>query len=192
MNGFIKIILYLYYTFLRKFDNSLRNKRSKDGPYYVDEIVPEMAMFLIDDSNASRKTPFKVLLQSNKLDYSYKSLYVVENYLNKIKKDLPKLNNAERSLISLRVGTYCGEVIRRNSSSKLIWLKYSDKAKKHKILQDLGESYITHYFLFDEDNESVVLPTLQVNKFIEFGINESLYTYSLNISKHPNELTKSS
>ena len=125
----------------------------------------------------SSDTPLKEYLQDEKLDYSLKSLAIIDAYLDFVRKKKKTLNDKDLSSIILRCGAYTGEVIKKNSKTKFTWMFYEDLVGKNKTLKDFGKSILTHYIL-TYNNGGMIFPMAKVEKYIAFGKQESLHFYA--------------
>ena len=77
----------------------------------------------------------------------------------------------------MRYGAYVGEVIKRNSKKKHLWVEHKEAAKFSKMVKGFEESISTVGILW-RDNEVMCFPLGKVCKFIENGSEDSVYFFS--------------
>lgn len=127
-------------------------------------------------------------LQIDKLDFSLESLKFVDRYLEKIKEKKKKLTEEETKKLILRCGTYLGEVIRKCSQKRFIWISYETAVKLQKDISKLERSLLTHILLYDLEGENFAFPLNKVYKFLEHGKSENLWSFAMVILEKSKEV----
>ncbi|MBS3175599.1 hypothetical protein J4440_06990 [Candidatus Woesearchaeota archaeon] len=139
----------------------------------VNEVLSSISLFFVDGNIPDKDIPYAEKLDRSKLDFSVASLRYVDEYLKIVRKK--KLNDRQKALICLRCGTYCGEVIRKNTFD-LEWITYEQEILlenymgKFKVKKDP----IYSYFLYGKHAKSLSQPIQKVIKFFENGEGDSL------------------
>lgn len=149
----------------------------------TNEIVHAIAMLAINDKGADMETPYKEYLKSEMFDFSLESLKYIDEYLNKLRKKVKLLTDEQFTKVILRCGAYCGEVIRLNSKIKFEWMTFDEAMNIFEQLSQFGKSTLTYYVLTSNEGNSVTFPMAKVEKYLNYGMQESLYTYAQVIGK---------
>jgi len=114
-------------------------------------------------------------LMAEKLDYSLESLKHVDEYLEQLYKNQP--SDDELLKITLRTGSYVGEVIRKNTKEPFVWLNYEEATKINSSLTDFGENLGTVGMLWSKP-DSFIFPLAKILKFIENGNEDSVHSFA--------------
>jgi hypothetical protein len=115
------------------------------------------------------------LLNPEKLDFSMDSLNHIDEYLEVIHQE--KLENDEEVIkIALRIGSYVGEVVRKNTDDSYNWLEYKQAVKVNKQLKQFGMQLETMAVLWSEP-DTVIMPFAKVVKYLQNGSEDSVYTF---------------
>lgn len=126
-------------------------------------------MLYADTDNPIRDLHF---FEHRDMDYSLESLNILDQYLELQRFDLPE--DEELIKITLRSGSYIGEVIRRNAEEKYNWLEYNEAAKINEQIESvMGFSLATASVLWAEP-DSFVFPFAKVLKRLENGSEDSV------------------
>lgn len=141
------------------------------------EMVVAMSQFLINDTGSDLPTPFKEFLDPTKLDFSIESLLVVDSYLSKVFKHKNELNHDQFIKVVARCGTYCGEVVRKNSNGNLYWITFDTAVLINQKIEDFGKSVGGAFILFEEPDR-FLFPLAKVVKFLENGEGDSLWGFA--------------
>lgn len=144
--------------------------------------VAAIAMLLVGEQSSVKKLPYKNTLKQELLDYSLNSLRHLDKYLNKVRRNLKSLTDEQYSLVILRCGAYCGEVIRKNSKISFEWITNEEALEIDKKIEVFGRSLSTAFVLIDKD-QKLTFPMGKVEKFLQDGPTESLYFYATVIGK---------
>lgn len=138
----------------------------------VDEVLSAISTFLVN-GNPDGDVPYVEKLNRDKLDYSVSSLKYVDEYLKIVRRK--NLNDHQTSLIVLRCGAYCGEVIKNNTHG-LEWIAYEQEVLLENIMGQwkIKKDPIYSYFLYGSHSKSLIQPLQKVIKFIENGEEDSL------------------
>jgi hypothetical protein len=146
-------------------------------PATQDDALVELAvMFKSPELIADNPTPGIELLDTSRLDFSVESLGLVDDYLDKMRKQ--KLDDEATFKLILRCGAYVGEVILRNSHGKTYhWLEYAEALKVSKLIEQFGESVGTIAILWDSQT-GLTFPLGKVMKFLENGREDSVQFFA--------------
>ena len=124
----------------------------KENPvYYIDLLIPE------------------------KLDYSLNSLKHIDKYLEQLHENQPA--DDEFLKITLRTGSYVGEVIRKHSKESYNWLNFEEAVKINSSLENFGENLGTVGMLWSKP-ANFIFPLGKVLKFIENGNEDSVHSFA--------------
>jgi hypothetical protein len=89
------------------------------------------------------------------------------------------LSELEIKKIILRCGTYLGEVIRKNTSTKINWITYEEAVKVISDIEKIVEKDITtHIVLYDIKGKRVWFPLGKVYKLLNFGKGENISSFA--------------
>jgi hypothetical protein len=104
-------------------------------------------------------------LTSTNLDYTIDSLQLIDQYAKKLKgSDL--LNQYFDILVS-RIGSYLGEVIKRNSKGDFHWYNLKVIENKFPSLKEYSKSMKQNEILYSEKLNIVVLPMYEASIFLK-------------------------
>ena len=124
-------------------------------------------------------------LDPSKLDFSVESLKHVDEYLEIAYKN--ELSDEEYITVIMRVGSYVGEVIRKNLNT-YNWLEYKEAKKAHKIIKEYGLQLSTLAVLWEEP-DNILLPFAKVDKYLTNGSEDSTYSFvTIIIAQNNNQL----
>lgn len=137
--------------------------------------VKLISLLLSQDMN---NNVLKQYLNPKEIDFSLKSLKIVDSYLEKIRKEKNKLNEKEIKQVVLRCGTYLGEVIRNIKPKKFIWISYDVASRIYKGKIPLEQDITTNFILYDKRDEKFWFPLAKSYKFIEYGKSDSLWAFA--------------
>jgi hypothetical protein len=122
-------------------------------------------------------TPGSDLLDRSKLDFTLESLKHVDDYLNAIRGRT--LDDREWFVTVLRTGAYVGEVVRRNSTSRLFhWVDYDTAVRHSDFAKTLGGPSPAVAAILWEHPESMSFPLGKVVKFLDNGPEDSTYVFA--------------
>ncbi len=150
-------------------------------PLHIDQIN-EAFGDLAHMFNHEQKDPIYKLnfLENKKLDYSYDSLKIVDQYLQEVRKTrLDQLSDEQYLRIVVRTGAYVGETIRRNDKSKQWnWVDFENAQKINpQFFNDSDKSL--SYAAVLTDGQQFTFPLNKVMKFLNNGEEDSLYSYAI-------------
>ena len=142
----------------------------KKKPKLNNQASEELSWMLFEDvENPVRDVHF---FEEKDMDYSLASLEILDQYLESQRTDLPE--NEDLLKITMRSGSYVGEVIRRNAPIKYNWLEYSEAIKiNEKIESMMGFGLGTASVLWSEP-DSFIFPLAKVLKRLENGSEDSV------------------
>ncbi len=109
------------------------------------------------------------------MDFSIESLEILEEYLESLRFNLPE--NEELVKITLRAGSYIGEVIRKNSTIKYNWLEFSEAEKLNNQIKSIGFDLGTAVVLWAEP-DNFVFPLAKVLKRLENGAEDNVHSFA--------------
>ena len=149
---------------------------------HINETFDDLAYMF----NNEQKDPIYKLdfLKNRKLDFSYNSLKIVDQYLIEIRKiGLDKLSNEEFTRIVVRTGAYVGKTIRKNDKSEQWnWVDFENAQKiSPEFFKDSEKSLA--YAAVLTDGQQFTFPLNKVIKFLNNGEEDSLYFYALSSSR---------
>jgi tetratricopeptide (TPR) repeat protein len=140
-----------------------------------DKALRELAqMFASPKLVADDPTPGSELLNASRLDFTVRSLGLVDDYLAQMRKRKLDEDGEEYSRLVLRCGAYIGEVILRNARGTTFhWLDYKGALKINKDIADFGECLGSAATLWDSDT-GLWFPLSKVQKFLDNGREDSV------------------
>ena len=142
----------------------------KRQPKVQDQAFSELAQMFTNFPDDP--TPGSELLHKSNLDFSVKSLVVVDKHLAKMRRK--KLENENLTKFVLRCGAYVGEVVRRHARSKTWhWLDFESASKLSKDFVNYGKCLPTVAVLWDGE-EGFCFPLGKVIKYLENGSGDSV------------------
>ena len=151
-------------------------------PLQVDQINETFDDLAYMFNNEQKDPIYKLdFLKNRKLDFSYNSLKIVDQYLIEIRKiGLDKLSNEEFTRIVVRTGAYVGKTIRKNDKSEQWnWVDFENAQKiSPEFFKDSEKSLAYAAVLTDGQQ----FPLNKVIKFLNNGEEDSLYFYALSSS----------
>ena len=154
-------------------------------PLQVDQINETFDDLAYMFNNEQKDTIYKLdFLKNRKLDFSYNSLKIVDQYLIEIRKiGLDKLSNEEFTRIVVRTGAYVGKTIRKNDKSEQWnWVDFENAQKiSPEFFKDSEKSLA--YAAVLTDGQQFTFPLNKVIKFLNNGEEDSLYFYALSSSR---------
>lgn len=125
--------------------------------------------------------PFRATLNGKKLNYSVKSLKLVDRYLELLfEKKQPEKSSAEYENVVIWCGAYIGEVIRRNAATEYHWIEYADymKGKDENIQNAMPYMLATQALLYSAQLDFMTLPLNKVTRYLNEGKTHSVYHYA--------------
>ena len=154
-------------------------------PLQVDQINETFDDLAYMFNNEQKDPIYKLdFLKNRKLDFSYNSLKIVDQYLIEIRKiGLDKLSNEEFTRIVVRTGAYVGKTIRKNDKSEQWnWVDFENAQKiSPEFFKDSEKSLA--YAAVLTDGQQFPFPLNKVIKFLNNGEEDSLYFYALSSSR---------
>lgn len=154
-------------------------------PLQVDQINETFDDLAYMFNNEQKDPIYKLdFLKNRKLDFSYNSLKIVDQYLIEIRKiGLDKLSNEEFTRIVVRTGAYVGKTIRKNDKSEQWnWVDFENAQKiSPEFFKDSEKSLA--YAAVLTDGQQFTFPLNKVIKFLNNGEEDSLYFYAVSSSK---------
>lgn len=154
-------------------------------PLQVDQINETFDDLAYMFNNEQKDPIYKLdFLKNRKLDFSYNSLKIVDQYLIEIRKiGLDKLSNEEFTRIVVRTGAYVGKTIRKNDKSEQWnWVDFENAQKiSPEFFKDSEKSLA--YAAVLTDGQQFTFPLNKVIKFLNNGEEDSLYFYALSSSR---------
>jgi hypothetical protein len=125
-----------------------------------------------------RELPSRDVLASDQLDYSMKSLELVDDWLARLHPRRWALSLEDYWCVSFGAGAYMGEVIRRHAPAAYEWRRWEDVAADN---PDLPE-YVPYeppvaYLLVRNDGMSLLALT-KAAKFLDDGADDSVWFFA--------------
>ena len=150
-------------------------KMKRDKIKDKNKEVFSISLLLADDAN----NVLTKYLDKDKLDFTIGSLKVVDNYLDKVRKERKNLNEKDIQKIILRCGTYLGEVIRKSRPKQFVWLSYNS-ALEFPSFKKFGfeKDITTYYVLFNKESKGFWFPLAKPYKFLENGRADNLWSFA--------------
>lgn len=145
----------------------------KKKPSLNNEANADLSVMLFDNPDDPVRN--YVFFESKPMDYSLESLQLLEDYLESLRVDLPE--NEELVKITLRAGSYIGEVIRKNSSIQYNWLEFKEAEKLNPQIKDMGFGLATAAVLWSVP-DNFVFPLGKVLKRLENGSEDNVHSFA--------------
>ena len=145
----------------------------KRKPKFNNEAGEDLALMLTNyPEDPLRNADF---FSNFDMDFSIDSLIHVDSYLESLRDDLPE--NEELVKITMRCGSYVGEVIRRSSSEPYNWLEHNQAEKINKQFKNWGFGLATASVLWIEPDK-FIFPFAKVLKRLENGSEDSVHFFA--------------
>jgi hypothetical protein len=109
------------------------------------------------------------------MDFSIESLIHVDSYLESLRDDLPE--DDELIKITMRCGSYVGEVIRKNSSDSYNWVEHKQAEKINEQIKSWGFGLATASVLWSEPDK-FIFPLAKILKRLENGSEDSVHFFA--------------
>jgi len=140
-------------------------------------------MFWQDTTNPIFNLKF---LEPQKLNFSIESLKHVDEYLELAHKE--KLSDEDYTTIVIRVGSYLGEVVRKNIDDEYNWLDFKQAKKAHPMIKELGLQLGSMAVLWKEP-DNLLFPFAKIDKYLTNGYEDSTYSLAtVLLSQHNDSL----
>ncbi|USK35926.1 hypothetical protein LIT25_11895 [Bacillus sp. F19] len=115
-------------------------------------------------------------LTREKLNYSNESLYLVNEYVNRLKGT--DLLNKNVNTFSIRIGAYIGEVIRKNINDDYHWYEYTTVEHLIPKAHNFNDYIKTQQVIYSKKNNRMIVPMYEVyNYFLGNFEYKDLYSY---------------
>lgn len=145
----------------------------KKKPKLNNEANQDLSIMLFDDhDNPVRDHSF---FDQKNMDFSIESLETLEEYLESLRTNLPE--DEELVKVTLRAGSYIGEVIRKNSNINYNWLEYSEAEKLSEQIKAIGFGLGSAAVLWSEP-DNFVFPLAKVLKRLDNGPEDNVYFFA--------------
>ena len=145
----------------------------KKKPKFDNEASEDLAVMLVDcPENPIRDASFFV---DKEMDYSVESLTILEEYLESLRIELPE--DGELVKVTMRCGSYLGEVVRRNSPTDYNWLEYSDAAEMNQHIASIGHNLGTVSILWAKPG-TFLFPLAKILKRLENGAEDNVHSFA--------------
>ena len=149
------------FTFLKK-KPPLNNEANKD-----------LSVMLFDNPNDPVRD--HEFFKTKSMNFSIESLEILEQYLESLRTNLPE--DEELVKITLRAGSYIGEVIRKNSSIKYNWLEFEEAAKLSTQIRQMEFGLGTAAILWAEP-DNFIFPLAKVLKRLDNGQEDNVQFFA--------------
>ena len=141
----------------------------KKKPKLNNEANEDLSLMLFDNSDDPVRD--QGFFDNKPMDFSVETLEILEEYLESLRSNLPE--DDELVKITLRAGSYVGEVIRRNSPIKYNWLEFSEAEKINPQIKEMGFGLGTASILWTEPDD-FVFPLAKILKRLENGAEDNV------------------
>lgn len=145
----------------------------KKKPKLNNEANQDLSIMLLDEPN--NPVLNHEFFENKKMDYSLESLEILDEYLESLRSKLPE--NEELVKITLRAGSYIGEVIRKNSETEYNWLEFKEAIKVDASLKQFGFSVGVAAILWSKPN-NFTFPLAKVLKRLENGPEDNVHIFA--------------
>lgn len=145
----------------------------KKTPKLNNEANQDLSVMLFDNpDDPIRDHQF---FNDKSMDFTIESLAVLDDYLESLRSDLPE--NEELVKVTLRAGSYIGEVVRRNSNIHYNWLDFKEAKKLNSQIASLGFGLGTAAILWAEP-DNFIFPLAKVLKRLENGSEDNVHFFA--------------
>ena len=145
----------------------------KKKPKINNEANQDLSVMLFENSDDPVRD--QKFFDNKHMDFSAESLEIIEEYLESLRSNLPE--SEELVKITLRAGSYIGEVIRKNSPIKYNWLEFKEAEKLNPQIGDIGFGLGTAAILWAEPDD-FLFPLAKVLKRLENGPEDNVHTFA--------------
>lgn len=145
----------------------------KKKPKLNNEANQDLSLMLFDNPNDPVQDHW--FFDEKPMDFSVESLNILDEYLESLRAELPE--NEELVKITLRAGSYIGEVVRKNSAIKYNWLEFKEAEKLNPEIKNLGFGLGTAAILWAEP-DNFVFPLAKVLKRLENGSEDNVHFFA--------------
>jgi len=143
-------------------------------------IFEELAELFVSDA-AADGLHLGDTLRRDLLDYSLDSLVAVDAFLGGV--HAQPGSDRQMLVVTLRAGSYVGEVMRRSSGNTTHWRTFERAAPISPLVKDLGKQPSTLGVLV-HDTGSVSFPLGKIVKFLTLGPHESVRLFVESLVYH--------
>jgi hypothetical protein len=145
----------------------------KKKPKLNNEANQDLSLMLFD--NPDDPVRGHNFFHNKSMDFTIESLEILDEYLESLRPELPE--NDELVKITLRAGSYIGEVVRKNSAIKYNWLEFKEAEKLNPQITGLGFGLGTTAILWAEP-DNFVFPLAKVLKRLENGSEDNVHFFA--------------
>ncbi len=145
----------------------------KKKPKLNNEANQDLSVMLFDNTDDPVRN--HGFFNNKSMDFTVESLKIIDDYLESLRSDLPE--NEELVKVTLRAGSYIGEVVRKNSSIKYNWLKFKEAEKLNPKIKSLGFGLGTAAILWAEP-DNFVFPLAKVLRRLKNGSEDSVHFFA--------------
>jgi hypothetical protein len=145
----------------------------KKKPKLNNEANQDLSVMLFENPNDPIRD--HQFFTDKSMDFTIESLKVLDDYLESLRSDLPE--NEELVKITLRAGSYIGEVVRKNSNIRYNWLDYKEAEKLNSQIGSLGFGLGTAAILWSEP-DNFIFPLAKVLKRLENGSEDNVQFFA--------------
>ncbi len=145
----------------------------------INAIFEEFALAFIGQVESDGEIPFPNKLDRANLDFSLKSLKVLDSYLEHLHKSRRRIKDDEWHKTVLWGGAYLGEVIRRNAKRQYNWVDYDEYMPRHPHLQNLiPERNVATCAFLCSGAEAMTMPLNKIARLINEGPENNTHYYA--------------
>ena len=145
----------------------------KKKPKLNNEANQDLSLMLFDNPNDPVRD--HGFFDKKRMDFSVESLNILDEYLESLRSELPE--NEELVKITLRAGSYIGEVVRKNSTINYNWLEFKEAEKLNPQIKGLGFGLGTAAVLWAEP-DNFIFPLAKVLKRLENGSEDNVHFFA--------------
>jgi hypothetical protein len=145
----------------------------------INDIFEEFAMAFVGRVKSDAEIAFPKKLDRSRLDFSLKSLKVLDAYVEYLHENADRIRDDAWSKTVLWGGAYLGEVIRRNAKREYDWIDYDEYMPRNPKLRKMipERNVATCAFLCCGD-DVMTMPLNKIARFIGEGPENNTHYYA--------------
>ncbi len=145
----------------------------------LDEMFRDFARAFMGEVTSDRDVAFPHKLPRQELDFSLKSLLLVDDYLDYLYRHRRKIADLNWNTTILRGGAYVGEVIRCKAPSGYYhWMDYNEYMPQHPDLQSLIPERTAATCAFLVSDHTMIMPLNKVARYLDEGVGNSVFFFA--------------
>jgi hypothetical protein len=143
----------------------------------VNDVFEEFALAFGGELESDREIAFPKKLDRDRLDFSLKSLKVLDAYLEVLYERRDRLEDRAWHTTVLWGGAYLGEVIRRNAKREYNWVDYDEYMPHNPKLRKMIPERTVATCAFLCTDTGMTMPLNKIARFIEEGPENNTHYY---------------